>query len=299
MKTWLAILVLSLTPIMAGCGPSQSTVPVPVSSATFTTNVATVQHADAPATSLKSNPVDNSLTTGEYMEQGMPSPDRSWSNSDMATVSRLITEISKRDSGQLPRFGSPKSGTVFARMTNKENLELFRNPTVPLEARLPLALQFMQAANGVNAAYLLGLVRQTTGDDEMTEITGLMLRVAVMMIELMDEFLPSLDKNDPTYPVRMDGMKKMKSGMANMMQGAIQQISEPGTWSREPLRRHIAYIDETFPVIIKSVSSGVRKETLVRLNSLSADKGFGDNLAAFREMLDKITAAANEASAAK
>lgn len=210
----------------------------------------------------------------------------------MVAAAKLITQISKRNPSQLPRYQSPKSGMLFDRIVNKQNLELLRNPLLPAEARFPQVATFMEGANGINVAYLSGLVSQSTGDDEMTELSGLILRTSVVMIEWVDEFVPTLDPKNPTYAARMKGLDTMKSGLANVMQGSIQQISEPESWKPEPLGRFIAYMDETFPVIIKILTPNSRKETLLKLKKLSDHPSLGNNRPAFLEMMSKVITAA-------
>jgi len=300
-------MVWSLTVVgtLVGCG-ADKTLPVKNSSpSTATAPAPTVQTpnvpvpakpADKPSNDVQAVTEDKSLTTDEYTEMGMPSPDRTWNSSDMETVSKLITQISKDDPSKLPRYQSAKSGEVFQRIVNNQNLDLLRNPLLPNQVRMQEALKFTQAANGVNVAYVSGLLARTTGDNEMTEISGLILRTSVVMIELVNQFLPSLDPKSPTYPTRIDGLKKMKSGMANVMLGSIKQISEPGTWKAEPLGRFIGYMDETFPIIITALTPGLRKETLTQLEKLGKDPGLKNNKQAFDELVSKVARVVNDAS---
>jgi hypothetical protein len=95
-----------------------------------------------------------------------------------------------------------------------------------LNRRLPQALESIDAANRILKIYLDAFTRGKVGDSEMIELFGAQLRSSVVMFELLDEFLPTLDKNDPTYPVRMEDLQKMKKGMAHVVQGNLITVTE-------------------------------------------------------------------------
>jgi hypothetical protein len=240
---------------------------------------------------------DRSLTAEEYATLGMPAHERLWSYVDMTNAAKVLTDIAGRDASQLPRFRSSKSGAVFDRLVSKENLGLLRNKTLPLSVRMPSGLEFLQAANNVNKLYLTGFLQGKVGNDEMTEMTGLVLRMSSMMTELVGEFVPTLDKNDPKYPTRLKGLQQMKAGMGTVMQGVLMQISEPKTWNPETLGRFVGYMDECFPVLIVSVPPSVQKETLSQLRKLSTDPRFIPHKKTFDSMLEKTSRAVDESPA--
>ena len=94
----------------------------------------------------------------------------------MLNVVTVLAEIERRDPLQLPRYQSDRSGAVFAQITNPENLVLHRNTSLPLEARLPMALRFTEAVNQIAKIYLSAFLKYKTGDDEMVELMGTQFR---------------------------------------------------------------------------------------------------------------------------
>ena len=81
--------------------------------------------------------------------------------------------------------------------------------------------------------------------------------------------MPTLDKNDPKYPVRMDGVKLMKNGLATVIAGSLQVLTEPH--ETVELKALMATMETTFPGILPALTPSSRKETLIRLRSFQKD----------------------------
>jgi hypothetical protein len=90
---------------------------------------------------------DESLTSEEYIRLGLAAQDREWSGDDMVNAEKILTSLAQKAYRQLPRYKSEHSGAMFARLTSPQNLDLFRNRTLPLAARFPQALNYVQASN--------------------------------------------------------------------------------------------------------------------------------------------------------
>jgi hypothetical protein len=77
--------------------------------------------------------------------------------------------------------------------------------------------------------YLDAFTKHQVADSELVELLGAQLRVIVVMIALVEELMPTVDRSAPNYSVRMEGLAKMKSGMAELEQlsKAVEQVSQP------------------------------------------------------------------------
>jgi hypothetical protein len=225
---------------------------------------------NAPQSNLRP-PTDKSLTLDEYIEAGVPAHDRSWSGDDMTRAANVLVAIAQKNASQLPRYGSQQSGEAFARLTADDNLDLYRNRSLPLEQRLPDALSYMQSSNQISKLYLAAFHQHAVGDCELVEFAGAQLRVSVVMITLVNEFLPTLDKNDPTYPIRMDGLKQMKHGMATLVVGSLQILTESHAYRTLELKRLVGYMRNTFADILPALPEGSRSESVIRMRSFLKD----------------------------
>lgn len=270
LRLWLYIAMC----VFAAAGCADSPQPVPATN---------LPHSEATnhVTSKVSHPElrppnDESLMLDEYIEGGMPTHDRLWNGEDMARAAKLLEEMVLRDAGELPRYQSQRSGEAFNRFTDDENLELYLDRSLPLQQRLPDALNYMQSSNQILKAYLAAFNEHAVGDSELVELMGAQLRTLVVMCSLVNEFLPTLDKDDPTYPVRLDGLKKMKSGMATVVAGNLQTLTESQAYRSSELKRLIGYMEATLPNILPDLPDGSRAETLIRLRSFLDDPTMQD-----------------------
>ena len=240
-------------------------------------------------------PADQSLTSDEYVRKGLPAHDRTWSGSDMTRVSKVFVEIAQEDQGKLPRYRSERSGMVFDRVTSDENLQLYRSKSLPVEARLTEGLNYVQSLNQVLKTYISAFLKKKVSDSEVIELMGASLRSAVMMVELADEFFPTLNKNDPSYQTRLDGLAQMKRGLATVVAGSIQTLTEGEAHRTSERLRLIGYLKQTAPTLISALPPGSRLETQVRLEKLSTDPGLSDLQPSFNELVAVVREAVEKA----
>lgn len=317
---WLAAIV-----ILSGCGgsappPANSSSANSTEATTTQTNLALQSSAEAPPSGTTPiakpsqpipgasdpsppnqvaevpEPEDLSLSVDEYQKLGIPSIRRPWNSLDMTKAAKVLAEIAVDDPARLPRYNSPKSGKVFARMTSDDNLEQLRTSKIPAALRLPSGLQFMQASSSFGKSYATGLLKRKTGGDEAAELVGLNLRIAVAMSGLAEEIVMSLDKKDPSFTKRIGGMKEVQSGLSTILQSAILQASETKALNSGATRRLLAILDETLPTLIRAVPPAVRKETLAKLREMSEKPEFEKHKKLLDPILDKIEKAIEDTS---
>ncbi len=193
---------------------------------------------------------DESYTSEEYIRLGLPAHDREWSGNDMVKAEKVLTSLAKKGYRHLPRYKSERSGEVFARLTSRQNLDLFRNRSVPLEGRMPQALNYIGANNQILKLYLSAFLKNDTTDSDIVELMAAQLRSMVVMLELVDELIPTIKKDDPSYQVRMQGLEKMKLGLASVVAGGLQTLTERESYRKSELVRLVGYMQESFPLMV-------------------------------------------------
>ena len=216
-------------------------------------------------------PSDKSLTLDQYIEIGMPAHDRIWGGDDMKRAADVLAVIALNNPNNLPRYQSQNSGEAFDRLNADENLNLYRNRSLPLEMRFYDALNHIESSNQIFNIYLVAFNQRAVGDSELVDMSGSLLRMSVVMLQLVNEFLPTLDKEDPTYPVRMNGLQQMKSGLASVVAGNMQTLTESHAFRTSELKRLIGYMKDTFPDILPELSASSRTESMIRLRSFLDD----------------------------
>lgn len=264
----------------AGCGADQ----VPKSAVVdknAAPSAATAPASNSPAAATPASyppaPRDESLTVDEYLKAGMPAHDRDWIGVDMQTLTGVLKNLTVNDRGLLPRYQSEKSGEIFRRMTNPGNLLAYRSSGGALAARMPLFLAHYESQSQLLKLYLTGFVEEKTSANELIELGGLGLRSSAMMCELLNEILPTLDKEDPSYPVRLQGLEKTRQSLALAVAGALTMLSDfekvcPAT----DRKRLVGYLEESMPAIWPELPEASRKEMDIRLEAMSKDGRFQD-----------------------
>ncbi|MDB5347670.1 MAG: hypothetical protein JWP89_6047 [Schlesneria sp.] len=291
-RTWI---VLGLFSFAVGCEQTSSTAPskkeLPSSDAKQKSGPS---RDDRPQETLTEDLEDRSLTTDQYVKLGFPKCDRPWSSADMSRAAKVLTEIAKRDPRELPRYESAKSGEVFARITSDENLDSIRKKSWPISVRTGFALQYLHAATSIGKLYGAAAIEQKAASDETTEILGLTLRIAVVLKDLSDEVLPTLDQNDPTYAVRVKGLKQMTAGLGPVLQGLMTQALTTKKLKPETRIRMLEYLDKTLPTLVKVLPTKAREDVRAKLKTLSERPEFAEHQQDFRPLLEKISQSLEE-----
>jgi hypothetical protein len=219
-----------------------------------------------------STPDDHSLTADEYLKLGMPAADRAWSGEEMGRAAKALATLAKDDAGKLPRYRSERSGVLFARMTSLQNLEIYHVKKLSLDLRMSPALAYFGATNDVLQLYVSSFMNGVTGDSELMELIGSDLRTAAVLLQLVDEELPTLKQSDPKNVQRIAGLEKMRNGLATMTAGALTTLTEASSYRTSERARLLRYLQETLPKIVPHLSPAAQSETQIRIETLARDQ---------------------------
>ena len=272
----------------AGCNNSPPPPPLPLPLPMVGSSKGGVSNTSPVDTPLP--PADKSLALDEYIKAGMPAHDRIWNGTDMAKVAQVLMAMGRDSADHLPRYKSPHSGELFSRIIANENLDMHRNGSLPLGARLLDLANYGQSSNSILKTYWSAFEKHSVGDSELVELLGTQLRVMVVMNQMVNEFMPTIRKDDPTYPVRMDGLKQMKGGVSGVVAGSLQTLTETHAYRPSELKKLAGYMQESFPDLIPEVSDASRAEFLVRLRSFANDP----KMQYLKPELDSLIAAAEK-----
>ncbi len=216
-------------------------------------------------------PDDHSLPLDEYLEAGVPAHDRNWTGSDMQQAAEALGKLTKEDAALLPRYQSPQSGKLFDRITSAENLDLYQNEQSPIEVRVHEAILLMQSSNQILVLYATAFADQKVADSELIEMIGSTLRLSATIVSLINEFLPTLNKNDPTYPTRMESLDNVRKNLATVVIANLKVLTESDLYRTSELKRLLGHMQDTYPVILPALPETSRTEALQRLRTLIED----------------------------
>ena len=244
-------------------------------------------------------PDDHSLPLDEYLEAGVPAHDRNWTGSDMQQAAEALGKLTKEDAALLPRYQSPQSGKLFERITSAENLDLYQNEGSPIEVRVHEAILLMQSSNQILVLYATAFADQKVADSELIEMIGSTLRLSATIVQLINEFLPTLDKNDPTYPTRMESLDNVRKNLATVVIANLKVLTESDLYRTSELKRLLGHMQDTYPVILPALPEASRAEALQRLRSLIEDPEMQPLHLELKSLLKVVETSAEQAESAQ
>jgi hypothetical protein len=197
-----------------------------------------------------------------FVKAGVPATDREWSGTDykLALATLAATKLS------LPLFREKDGRAVLERMISQENFSLQRDKTLPMESRMLDHVNVIQAMSAILKLYYEAANKGQDVHKEIAALLAFTLQAAVPGMELADEFLPTVPR-DEKYAVRLDGLKKMKSGLTGMFVGAEASLGETKFYSAEDLSLLLETMVTTLPRLKTALSVEYRTELRQKLKA--------------------------------
>lgn len=213
----------------------------------------------------------NAAHSESLVEAGVPALGREWSGMDYKQAADVLL------SGRvpLPTLADAEGRIFLKRLTSPENFSFTRNKTLPISARLQDFTELMGAPNAILKKYLAAAYKGANLHAEVALQLAFMLHVAEEGILLADEFLPTIPK-DERYEIRLDGLKKMYSGMTTVFVGAEASLGESNFYSHEDLSVLLQAMAEVLPVVQRAFPPDykieLRKKLEARLSAFPAEQ---------------------------
>jgi hypothetical protein len=204
-------------------------------------------------------------TVNDLVAKGCPSPEREWQAKDYATVKELLANATI----PLPRTDSESGKVVLRRLVDAGNFAFHRNRELPLEARVKDFLSLMDSTQGIMMLYYRAANSGEKVEKEVADLMVFQLAAASTGIELIDEYLPTIPK-DEKYKIRMEGFAKVKKGLTGMLDGAISSLSERTFYSDSSIEKMVQGIRAYYAGFIPILSETVRTEFRLRIEKLAA-----------------------------
>jgi hypothetical protein len=231
---------------------------------------------------------DKSLSVAEYVRLGMPSPDKVWSESEMRSAKKVIDSLATENPSQLPRYDSERSGSVFARITARDNSEIYRDRSIPIQTRLSRFGDYREDLSSIWKKYTFALGGSHVDDIDHVELTGAVLRAIVLGDDQADEFLATFEKTDPTYPVRLDGLTKMRRSYGTILNGALVMLASTDKCRPFASARLLSHLQESAPVLLSRLAPEIRSQLIDRLKRIQSDPSRKELHPEIDDFLNKI-----------
>ncbi|MGM3274760.1 hypothetical protein [Ralstonia sp. 24A2] len=223
---------------------------------------------------------DQTDTPSPYVKAGIPTPSRVWTGAD---YTQAVNVFQSGDS-PLPRFSDSNGAAVLNRMTAVENLDFYRNPSVPLETRYG---DYLALSTGVNTLMTLYVYspRDSAGKTQLetAAIVAYRLRVAVAGLELTDAFIPTFPR-DEKYADRVANVKHGQPPFGATLGDAEVMLTAEHGFSAAGRSLVLKTMADTLPTLKRAFQPFYKKELRQKLE---ADRAKLDD-AEDRRLLDAM-----------
>jgi hypothetical protein len=168
-------------------------------------------------------------SVSDYVNAGLPSPDRVWTGADYQKFNELL----KSGKIGLPMLSSDETKPIFLALVNRKGLSFYSNKDYPIGVRMESCIRAYTALPSVLGQYL---ERNNSGkadcSRELARLMAFILHMSTSVTNLTQEFLPTIPK-DEKYEVRMAGFERMKSGLRTIWVGVADSLGERNAYADE------------------------------------------------------------------
>ena len=230
---------------------------------------------------------DRSLSVERYVDLGVPSPTRSWTAVDIEVAVKALQSI---DGGKatLPRRRSPKSGRLFARMVDVDNLGLALNRNLPAPQRMSEVLQHSDNLRPLLTLYYDPATQTQEFGAEFLDVMLYSMRVAEVAMIVAEEFRATLTDKARRDPVRIQGLKQTKDGFATLIVANLTILDEVRQYSTADLRRYARELADRLPAVWPLLDPTTHREFNLRLDRIGKSHPDGEVREAVRALLKAV-----------
>ena len=213
---------------------------------------------------------DQSLAIAAYVGKGIPDPANEWTPGDYKRAAAILALMAHGDHPeQMPRLGSPRSGKLFARMIEENNLTLLAD--LPADKRRDPAMLLQGAVMAIETAYhgaIGNLIRKADPyrlDIEAVEVDGFLLEVLLRTTDAelaYQETRRGTERTDVIETARNKALRDL-TGFAIALIGRFNQSAEfrdNDHFRPEAMRRLLKHLANKLPRVASRVTPAARDE---------------------------------------
>jgi len=208
---------------------------------------------------------DLSLDAEAYKKLGMPEHKTVWTNKEYSdaniTLSGLIIDYPL----SLPRKNSKKSGALFNRFVNEENLSFVNNETTPLHMRAYRIQDFETLQSRMEQIYAVETEEEKYYKEELISLKIYRLCVHEKMLELAWKINSSDEEADINL---QPGMQTVKENFLKLMAGLLEEQVKLKEYNLKDLEKLSSRISVSLKNNNHWFTSAERDSLVARINNV-------------------------------
>lgn len=175
---------------------------------------------------------DLSLTVKEYHKLGIPDQNKIWSIQDYTKALGILSNFRLYHPLSFPRKYSKKSGSVFSRLIDKENLSFINDKNLSLSDKALQVQYFAGFQNDLRRMYTDELKSEQYYSKELIDIDIFGLFIYKKMFDVAGEIINS---NDESAASMKSGLKAVQFGYLRLITVIIGEQGKSGVYQAKDL----------------------------------------------------------------
>jgi hypothetical protein len=209
---------------------------------------------------------DNSLTVKDYVDAGVPPIDKAWMEDDYKKAETALSAIARTDPTQLPRFGSKRSGELFAHIISRKILDLLSDKAVPIDTRIDNDW-VMDACGPILDIYDRAGKPDRVFDVEQLELSGHIMRAQLAAAIAMNEFNAAHKKEEGP------GMKQIRTQFATCATMTLNFMMNHASVRTTEAVRFAGQLKEFLPKLQGELLPEAQQQLKARLKKFAEGEG--------------------------
>ena len=182
----------------------------------------------------KAKDEDYSLELEQYRKMGIPDPNMVWDIDDIRTAHEILSGIKWDKPYSLPRKESKKSGVLFDRIVNLENMIFLQKDTLKLHEKGYMSLEFLQFVEKWKEVYTNPIWKNQYYQRELVDININEVRVTHIMVDLTKKIMVS---DDPIDIMMHEGVPKIKLNYISSLINALHTQNNTSGFLKDDIER--------------------------------------------------------------
>ncbi len=149
------------------------------------------------------------------------STEKKWTIADYQKFNSLLATLAI---DAYPTLKNKNTNALFQKLITTDYKEMLRDENISVNKKMAYIAGYQQAIGKTYNSYFLASTKDNTYGIEISHLTGCMLNLSYEMIPVANAFLKTLDPNDKTYQIRLNGIEQLKFGMKQQLQGSFIMI---------------------------------------------------------------------------
>lgn len=213
---------------------------------------------------------DYSFGKDEYKKLGMPDHRKKWNSDDYAEANITLGTLMEKSPLSLPRKSSKKSGEVFARFVNEENLAFAYDTAIPLKVRAYMIQHYPRIIGEAENLYLIEANGKMVYYEEYIEILKFNLNIYHIMLDLSD----IIDKSDDeSLSGFKDGKNSVRYFYLKFITSMTEKVARPEIISAEGFKELVISVCESVNSNSEWMSAPDKAAVAEALKSLAEKSG--------------------------